>query len=498
MTSIDNPSSELQALLDAAVDAVITIDSSGRIQVFNHTAERLFGYASLEVLGQNVNILMTDKDRQQHDAYLERYQRTGVPHIIGIGRRVAARRKDGTVFQAFLSVARVANANPPRYVGFVQDLTLRLQALREVLRERDRANRYLEAVQTILVALDRRGRVTLINRRGCEILGCDESALFDSDWFETVVPPEERASAVAQWEAFLSQQTHRSDNVEYHVRGVGGATRLIAWRYVMVEDTGGGVSGILCSGDDVTDSRRAEAEARDARERMMHVSRLATMGEMATGISHELNQPLAAITIYAQTAKRLLAAASPQIDDVGEALEQIANQALRAGEIIRHLRRLVRKHAAHREPTRVNDLIEELGTLTRADARANDVRVTLALAADLPLISLDAIQIQQVVLNLVSNAVQAFENSAIKDREILISTNLSEDGGVEIKVQDTGPGVSAEMLPRLFLPFATSKRDGTGLGLAISRGIMQAHKGRLEYSANNPSGACFIVSLPIG
>jgi C4-dicarboxylate-specific signal transduction histidine kinase len=229
---------------------------------------------------------------------------------------------------------------------------------------------------------------------------------------------------------------------------------------------------------------------------MMHVSRLATMGEMTTGIAHELNQPLAAITTYAQAGVRLLAGPEPQLEDVGEALQQIAAQALRAGEIIRRLRNLVRNHHAQREPLHINDLIEELGTLTRADARVNDVRITLQLAPDLPLIDADPIQIQQVLLNLVRNAVQALESTSSSDREILISTGLNADGDVEVRVQDTGPGVPVEMLERLFLPFATTKADGTGLGLAISRGIIEAHKGTLEHVSKPPPGACFVFRLP--
>lgn len=192
----------------------------------------------------------------------------------------------------------------------------------------------------------------------------------------------------------------------------------------------------------------------------------------------------------------MLAAPQPPIDDVIEALEQIAAQALRAGEIIRRLRSLVRSHETQLELTSIIGLIEELGTLTRADARMHDVRVTLDLAADLPLINLDSIQIQQILLNLVRNAVQALEFAEYKDREILISTGLNSDGEVEVSVRDTGPGVSTEILERLFLPFATTKPDGTGLGLAISRSIIEAHKGTLDYTANAAHGACFVIRLP--
>jgi two-component system, LuxR family, sensor kinase FixL len=197
ITDAKPASFELQALLDATVDAVMLIDSRGRLEVYNRSAERLFGYSAAEVLGRNVSILMTDVDRTQHDAYMERYHRTGVPHIIGSGREVDARRKDGSVFPAFLSVGRITNAEPPRYVGFIQDLTLRQQALAAVVRERDRANQYLEAAQTILVALDPERRVTLINRKGCEILGCAENALLGNDWFQSVVPLLERDVAAA-------------------------------------------------------------------------------------------------------------------------------------------------------------------------------------------------------------------------------------------------------------------------------------------------------------
>ena len=496
MLLANHPSSELQALLDAAVDAVILINARGGIEIFNQSAERLFGYTAAEVIGQNVGILMTDHDRVQHDAYMERYQRTGVPHIIGIGREVSGRRKDRTSFPAFLSVGHIAASDPPRYVGFIQDLTLRQQALAAAVRERDRANGYLEAAQTILVALDPSRRITLINRKGCEILGCDESELLGLDWFETIVAPEERAAAAGQFTQFIGDEPHRPYYNEYRVRASGGASRLIAWRYVAVAEPAVGITGILCSGDDVTDVRVAEEQAREARERMMHVSRLATMGEMATGIAHELNQPLAAITTYAQAAKRLLKASPPGLDDVGEALDQIAAQGLRAGEIIRRLRSLVRNRETQRETTHINGLIEELGTLTRADARLNDVRITLDLAPDLPLAELDRIQIQQVLLNLVGNAVQALESTSSADREVVISTGLGAEGDVEVRVRDTGPGVSNDMLGKLFLPFATTKADGTGLGLAISRSIIEAHKGKLEYSPNLPQGACFVFRLP--
>ncbi len=488
---------ELQALLDASVDAVVIIDDRGHIETFNRSAERLFGYAALEVLGQNVSMLMTDRDRQQHDHYLHRYHETHVPHIIGIGRDVVARRKDGTVFPAYLSVGEIRGTGTTRYVGQIHDLTLQQQTLAAVVRERDRANRYLEAAQTMLVALDTGHRVTLINRKGCELLGYDEQELLGRDFFEAVVPIDGRSAAAAQFAAFINAQPCSPLQTEWTVRTASGALRLIAWRTMAVEDSAGNVTGVLSSGDDVTDWRHAEEEAREAQERMMHVSRLATMGEMAEGIAHELNQPLAAITTYAQASSRLLNSSLPPHEDVTEALQQIAAQALRAGEIIRRLRKMVRNHETQREPANINALIEELGTLTRADARLNDVRIRLNLAPGLPFVDIDAIQIQQVLLNLVRNAVQALEEVPATEREIVIDTAMSGAGEIEVRVCDTGSGVSVDILERLFQPFATTKADGTGLGLAISQRIIEAHEGELYHVPNSPRGACFCFKLPV-
>ncbi|HLK70768.1 MAG TPA: PAS domain S-box protein, partial [Steroidobacteraceae bacterium] len=360
---------EAQALLDATADAVIVIDARGIMQVFNHAAERLFGYGASEAIGRNINLLMTERDHDQHDAYLARYARTGVAHIIGIGREVQARRKDGSVFPAFLSVGRIGDEQPARFVGFLHDLTLRQQALTAVERERERASRYLEAAQTMLVALDPELRITMINRKGCEVLGQEESALLASSWVQAAIPPEQRAGVAAQLSALMQSQTHVPYHFECPVTTRQGATRDIVWRCVVIEQRPGIPSGLLCSGDDVTDSRRAEQELRESRERMMHVSRLATMGEMASGISHEINQPLAAIATFAQAGARLLAAPQPDIAEVREALEQIATQALRAGEIIRRLRNLVRNRTTPRDLSDLNEVIQEIEPLTRADAR---------------------------------------------------------------------------------------------------------------------------------
>lgn len=247
-------------------------------------------------------------------------------------------------------------------------------------------------------------------------------------------------------------------------------------------------------GVDVTDIPLARLQARAAGERMMHVSRLVTMSEMASGIAHELNQPLAAITTYAQAAARMLKTSPAELHDVAEALEQISAQGMRAGAIIRCIRKLVSNYDAQREPTQINELVEI--TFTPTDAHLNGVRIMLDLVADLPLTHIDRIQIQQVLLNLVRNAVQALGSSSSAGRQVVISTAHGANDSIEVRVSDNGPGVSRDMLGKLFTPFATTKAGSAGMGLAISRSIVEAHNGKLEYKLNSPQGACFAFRIP--
>jgi len=192
------PENELRALLDAAVDGVIVIDHRGVISTFNRAAERLFGYSATEVVGENVNILMPEPYRAAHDGYIQAYMRTGQARIIGIGRDVIARRRDGTVFPASLAVGEVPGSSPPRFIGFIHDITERKAAVDALRRERDRAQSYLDLAQVMLVAIDHGGRIALINRKGCEILGYTETELLGRDWFEQCLPDRQRDAARAQ------------------------------------------------------------------------------------------------------------------------------------------------------------------------------------------------------------------------------------------------------------------------------------------------------------
>jgi len=491
------PTPEVLALLAATLDAVVIIDDRGRILAFNASAEEMFGYRASDAIGRNVSMLMTSTDRAAHDGYLKNYLAGGDANVLRRGRDVLVRHRDGSEFSVFLSVDRLPGTSPPQFVGFLHDTSLRRKALATLEMERHVNRLYLDLAQVMLVATDRAGLVQLVNQRATRVLRKQGPEIVGSNWIDNCVAPEDRATARTAFRALLMSGSDEPQISEYRVRSAEGEDRFITWRGVALRDRENVATGIMLSGEDITDQRRAESEAHKALERMNSVSRLATMGEMAAGISHELNQPLAAIANYAQACARLLRMPAADIPEITGALEQIANQALRAGEIIRRIRSLVRNEDVRRESQDINELIRDVHGLLASDARVHDGRLALDLAMQLPRVMVDGVQIQQVLMNLVHNAFEA--QGPVHDGatfEVRIATRLTDTADVEVSVNDLGPGLAGEVEQKIFEPFFTTKASGTGLGLAISRSIIKAHDARLGYRANQPRGACFYFVLP--
>ena len=230
--------------------------------------------------------------------------------------------------------------------------------------------------------------------------------------------------------------------------------------------------------------------------RMLQVSRLATIGEMAAGVAHELNQPLTAIANYAQACDRLLGRPGPNLDDIRTAMREIAAQAVRAGDILRRLRSLAQSQPMRRERANLNTTVETIRDLILADGRVHGAQVQFDLEARLPPVSIDTVQIQHVILNLVRNGLEAPAVAGVPQRELIVRTGLASDGDLEVTVLDNGPGLSPEAHGRMFDPFFSTKAEGTGLGLPISNTVVRAHGGSLTYHPNPPSGACFSIRLP--
>lgn len=360
-----NIQARFDALLNAAVDAIIIIEGNGLIESINPAAERMFGYQPGQLIGKNVNILMPDPYSSEHNQYLQNYHHTGKAKIIGIGREVKAKRHNGQIFPIELSVGEIIEGDERRYIGIIRDVTTR---------------------------------------------------------------------------------------------------------------------------------KEAQAEARDTREKLAHVTRLNTMGEMASGIAHEINQPLAAIATYAQACRRLIAMENADLDQIASVLDKIGNQAQRAGEVIRRLRTFFKKRKSEHVHSDLNDLIRDSVDLNHADTRVLDHPVILELADKLPPVSADPVQIQQVVLNLLRNAIDAMENHPGKP--VIICTRQHDDDFLEVVVKDHGEGIDEETALSLFNPFFSTKKSGMGMGLPISQSIVNSHGGQLWYQPD-PPGSAFHFVLPI-
>jgi two-component system, LuxR family, sensor kinase FixL len=488
-------SRETLALMEAAVDAIVVIDDRGHIMAVNESVGRMFGHRTGELLGANVSLLMPESDRTRHDSYIERHLATGAAKIIGIGREVIAQRKDGSLFPVRLSVGRVPGVQPPRFVGLMRDVTAEHESAAALKLERDRARAYLELHDSILLELDAGRCVREINARGSELLGAPMSDIAGSDWIHFMRGDLERERARLLLDGALA--SGKSRGRELDCTDMNGAVRRIYWRCIALRGADGAPAGWLCSGADMTERAQREETAHLAQERLTRVARLATLGEMAAGVAHEINQPLTAITTYARACERYLAMPEPDLAEAGEAVREINVEGLRAGEIIRRLRQMVKLDAPdERAATSINVLIEELRSLLQSDARVHDARLHIELTPDLPPVIANAVQLQQVVLNLIRNALEALLDQPPGSREVRLSTSHGSGGGIELRVRDNGPGIAPQIAARLFHPFSTTKNAGTGLGLAISRTIVQSHGGTIDTRPVEPRGAEFHVHLP--
>src|SRR5271165_2090517 len=245
---------------------------------------------------------------------------------------------------------------------------------------------------------------------------------------------------------------------------------------------------------DLTERQRTEQRLQELQTGLLHASRLRSMGQMAAALAHELNQPLTATANYVKAAQRLAATAQPDAARIRQALDRAAQQTLRCGEIIRRLRSFVARGEVERRPEPIGKLIEEASALALVGAKEHGIRVDLGLAAAVPAIEVDRVQIQQVLLNLIRNAVEAMQHSS--RRELSVRVSEAEDM-VQVSVADTGPGVAPEVAAQLFQPFVTTKPDGMGIGLSVCRTIIEAHGGRLWMQPNPGGGSVFHFTVPV-
>jgi len=496
LRAAEESAARLRAVLDAAVNAIIIIDDRGRIEAFNHSAERLFGYRADEVRGSNVSMLMPSPHRERHDDYLGAYLTTGEAKIIGVGRETEARRRDGSTFPVDLSVGEIETREEGRrFVGILRDIS-QFKMIESLLRQRQEELRQIFANAPLGIATTNlEGRFLRVNQALCAALRFDEDDLLSRHLGDVVHPADREEIAL---DPAAIRRGRPGPPIRRRFLRKDGTTLHGILHQSVVLDERGDPKLIVVQIEDHTLRLQAESEVRSHRERLAHVSRLHTMGEMATGIAHEVNQPLTAVSAYAQALKRMVEGGLPADDpDVIETLDQIAIEARRAGDIIHRMRNLVRKRESEREECDLNDIVRDVMELAELDARQHDVVLDAELGAHLPPVVVDAIQIQQVMLNLFRNGAEATD--PVEDRRgrvILRTLRGSVPGTVEVRVTDNGVGLPEGSEQSVFHQFVTTKESGMGMGLSISRTIITGHGGEMWVTRNPDHGATFHFTLP--
>jgi PAS domain S-box-containing protein len=385
----------------------------------------------------------------------------------------------------------------------VQERTAELQQSNQQLRaevaERKKAQEDVrrseaflaEAIETIPAFVVSRlpgGAIDFVSQRWLDYTGCSREKMLELDWMN-ITHSEDVDRRERQWRMALASGEAVEQEVRY--RQADGEYRWFLERAVPLRDEQGQIVKWYATLHDIEDRKRAQEALRQTQADLAHVSRVTTLGEMAASIAHEVDQPLSGVVINANASLRFLTAASPNLDEVRDGLHAIARDGRRASDVIGRIRALARRTAAERESLDIDEVIREVVALTEGEARRMRARVRTELAANLPRVVGDRVQLQQVVLNLLLNGMEAMHAVVGRPRELIIMTHSEANDHIRVAVQDSGSGIDPQLGDRMFDAFHTTKRDGMGMGLSISRSIVEQHGGRLWAVPNDGPGTTF-------
>jgi C4-dicarboxylate-specific signal transduction histidine kinase len=288
-----------------------------------------------------------------------------------------------------------------------------------------------------------------------------------------------------------------SREIQLRIRARDGNVRWIEHACRPVIDERGEFHGIRASNRDITDRKNAELEAQSRREELAHITRIVTIGELATSLAHEINQPLTAILCNAEAAQRFLSNPAPDLNEVRKIFDDIVQDDRRAGQVIHRIRSLIKKEAPRREKVDLNDAVRETAALVRNTTILEGLSIVPELDPELPAVEGDRVQLQQVVLNLLLNATAAMRDTPTVPKKLVVKTAMQDGRVAMVSVMDSGTGIDEKDMHRLFEPFYTTKADGLGMGLSISRTIVKAHGGTIGVENNREGGATFYFTVPL-
>jgi PAS domain S-box-containing protein len=497
----------LAAILEAAVDAIVSIDERGSIQLLNPAAERMFGYTAQELLGRNVSLLMPAPFRQEHDGYLARYLATGEKRIIGIGREVIGQRKDGSTFPMDLSVAEAKLGGERIFVGMIRDLS-------ERKRSEELFRLVVESTPNAIVMVDGRGQMVLANSQAEAYFSYSREELVGQP-VEMLLPPRFRAQHPEFRTSFFASPLarpmgagrdlygQRKDGSEFPVEI--GLTPIHTSQGLFV------LSAIV----DITQRKKSEAalqqshdeleqlvaqlrtkneEIRTVTQQLWQTAKLASVGELAASIAHELNNPLGTITLRIES----LLEQTPASDPRRRALDIVEQETKRMGNLVANLLQFCRRGEGQISTVDVRQEIAQAVELVHHHLRKRQIIAVLELDPATPHIHADRQKLRQVFMNVLTNASDAMPEGGtltLRGRPVTLPGGKQ---AVCIEIADTGLGIPAEHLEKIFDPFFTTKAEGkgTGLGLAICRRIIDEHRGEITVASELGQGTTIRIILP--
>ncbi|MHC4266011.1 MAG: PAS domain S-box protein [Planctomycetota bacterium] len=481
-------------IFNAANDAIFIHDiETGAIIDVNQKMSEMFGYTTEEVKSINVGDISSGEEPYTQEEAMRWMQLT-----VKEGPQIfewRGKHKSGSLFWIEVSLKRTTLGGQDRILAVVRNITERKLA-EEALRDSEEKFRRLveDTLQGVTIVQD--GRVIFANPSAQRLINytLEELCELSEEEGMELIHPEDREMVLNHMQARLSGERIQ-ETVVYRVIQKGGEVRWAEGTTSVTEYKGKPTVQIYNT--DITERKLAEEQLRQTRMELEHASRLITAGELTTGLAHELNQPLCAVTNYADACSILLNAKVINIMKVRDVIKAISKQANRAGDIIKHMRKLVRKHEPTRTKVHINDIIQEVLKLEAAEANQQNVDIKVRLAKDLPEVWLGVIEIEQVLMNLINNAFEAMVEVPIKKRKLEIQTSLTEDENILISIEDSGKGISEEEIEKVFDSFFTTKTNGLGIGLPLSRSIVEFHGGRMWVKPNGRKGAIFEFTLPL-
>jgi two-component system sensor kinase FixL len=486
---------ELGLLIDGATGhAIYMLDPQGRVTIWNRGAERMKGWTEAEIIGSHCSIFYTPEDVAAEKPAAD------LARAAALGRTEEASwrmRKDGSEFLASVTVTALRDeAGELRGFGkVIRDVTDEKAAQAALLRREHHLRSILATVPDAMVVMDEHGIISSFSKAAEKVFGYTKSQVVGQN-VGMLMPPAERRDH----DQYLS--TYLTTGVQHIIGDVRMANAQRANGEVFPIELAVGEASIggerIFTGfvRDLTNRHETARRMKELQSELVHVSRLSAMGTMASTLAHEINQPLTAIANYLETTRAMIGdTENATLAEIAEALDLAAAQSLRAGTIVRRLRAFVDGSETGFMVERLDLIVEEATSLGLLGAHEAGVEVTMTIAAGLDTVLVDRVQIQQVLVNLIRNAIQSMATTSRK--ELMIETAADRAGWVRVTVADTGLGLDPTIRERLFEAFATTKEDGMGLGLSICRTIVEAHGGRIWAEAGVTCGTAFHFCVPL-